>query len=508
MASAAEPRPRKRRRGESGCEGKAPEKGTLRKATAEQLLRETTAEAAAETEALATAVGELCRAFLSRGASRTCAAVGLGDALGRCLGQSDLDALFTAARRGASSVAAVSSQPVSPAIDGRESSALQANMPPVSAPLLPAPTLRAPPAPAAVAPSRAAEVESDGEEEVSVSQAVAVAKAKAKAAIVKSPAPKRAITKAPGAAAAAKAAAAVAATAPPASAAAAPAAPAAPASAAAAKPELEAAAAAAEAPPAAAKPLPPATSSRSSSSREEELFNLVKELTTGNGVVKEDGELNKKRLKQVFRQLLQGSPLASAEWSQVWNALAIPEEQRSNVARALMARGWCDEGLAEVAPDVLGELVRTHKVRLGTLEAALQAEGSAGRFAESGVARSVLVRSVVNLFPRPGTCSYGWSRVGWSWTAWWAFLGRILQALDGQAAVDVLAEVLASLQAREGKPLAQQDAWSEPQRRSAIKAKAKELSGLSSKKLRARLAAQGVELGDDLASGEAVGTAA
>ena len=172
-------------------------------------------------------------------------------------------------------------------------------------------------------------------------------------------------------------------------------------------------------------------------------------------VVSEDGQVNQERLGRCLQILvMEQAAQKPKDWIEFWAAMNIPVECQSSVLSEIVA--FC----LSVPPvgglgAVLAELIKGHRVKTRAVEQAVE-QAMAGGQDTGGVLRQMLF----SIYPKGPDSDWGWSRVGWSWQEWWKIVERTIGCLDNLAAFDELGLLLERLES-EGKPLAQQQIWSE-----------------------------------------------
>jgi len=244
-------------------------------------------------------------------------------------------------------------------------------------------------------------------------------------------------------------------------------------------------------PPSAAAPAasPPASPPPSG---EDPLFALIGEL--GNDPVCVDGALNDARLGDVLKRLWDGIARKPKDWIAGWQAMKIPVDKQGEALQKFMNMAFMHPEDSERAPMVTAELVKSHKVKMRSVEEVLVAFGSNldGILAINENAWHVYSYFLVNVFPKPSTAGWGWSRVGWSWQSWWKFTEQCIQTLEASRASDVLCMILRLIQEREGQPLAEVQGWADSDRLQRVVTKLSDLGACEASEAAEKLAAQGV----------------
>merc|ERR1719258_436415 len=75
---------------------------------------------------------------------------------------------------------------------------------------------------------------------------------------------------------------------------------------------------------------------------------------------------------------------------------------------------------------IIAELVKNHKIKMGTVEEVLVAFGHNldGVLAMNEEAWHVYAYLLLHVFPKPMKSGWGWFRVGWTWLGWWKFVEK------------------------------------------------------------------------------------
>lgn len=204
---------------------------------------------------------------------------------------------------------------------------------------------------------------------------------------------------------------------------------------------------------------PPAPASPPSDADPEVLMNVVEDIAA-NPVIA-DGELNEARLVEVLKILWDGVARKPKDWLAAWHAMAIPLDKQAAVLQKLLNLAFMQGADSERAPMVVAELVKSHKVKLRSVEEVLVAFGHniEGILAINEEAWHAYAHFLVHIFPKPAGQGWGWSRVGWSWQSWWKFTEQCTQSLEQSRSADVICMILRLIQDREGMALESVDKW-------------------------------------------------
>jgi len=180
-----------------------------------------------------------------------------------------------------------------------------------------------------------------------------------------------------------------------------------------------------------------------------------------------DGMLDKDRLHTMAILLLEGVAKSSADWAKVWQSMRLPEGAQPAAISLLLSIGFTgNEHHAKAIPGVVADLVKAHRVKLRSMEAAMQEQASAltVRVDRSETAKHIFAQIFAHIFPRPKRVGWGWSRLGWSWSTWWACVGHCLQTATPKDTSDILTATLVQYQEKGKTPLLSQDSWDNQER--------------------------------------------
>lgn len=189
------------------------------------------------------------------------------------------------------------------------------------------------------------------------------------------------------------------------------------------------------------------------------LYALIGELGE-NRVVQLDGFLDEVALECYIMRLMEpGIVEKPKSWVEIWAAMNIPVtiEAQSTVIKAIIRIGLeSEESIAATVPDLLAQLVTGHRCKVKAVEEAVTTLFECGDDEQGCLSRFLLL-----IFPKSPTSEWGWSRVGWNWQQWWGLADRILLALGGKGAFDMLCKLLKSLETDSGTYLPHQQIWDE-----------------------------------------------
>lgn len=185
------------------------------------------------------------------------------------------------------------------------------------------------------------------------------------------------------------------------------------------------------------------------------MYAVVGELAQ-NKVVDDNDNIKEDALATYLRRLLRpGVATKHKEWIEVWAAMSIPIDKQHIVLLHLLDNGLQSE-VAEDVAEIVGELIKGHRVKIKAVEEAVCTLFECGCDHEGFLARMFFV-----IFPKSPTSEWGWSRVGWSWTQWWQLAERILNALAPGDAFDLLAGLLRTIETESGAYFSHQQIWDE-----------------------------------------------
>uniref|UniRef100_A0A7S4V368 Uncharacterized protein n=1 Tax=Alexandrium monilatum TaxID=311494 RepID=A0A7S4V368_9DINO len=224
------------------------------------------------------------------------------------------------------------------------------------------------------------------------------------------------------------------------------------------------------------------------------LYALVAEVTED--PVVRDGELIDNRLSEVLKRLWDGVARKTKDWVAAWQAMGIPLDKQSEALQRFLNMAFCQTEDPDRAPLVVAELIKSHKVKLRSMEEVLVAFGHNldGIMAVNEDAWQIYAKFLLNVFPKPARSGWGWSRVGWSWTYWWQFVEKSTHSLEPARAFDVLALMLRLIQDKEGQPLGQVQVWTDDGRLQRVLNKIAELGQCELSEAVETLTLQGVVL--------------
>jgi len=173
---------------------------------------------------------------------------------------------------------------------------------------------------------------------------------------------------------------------------------------------------------------------------------------------------------EAFLQACADTQLPS-QWMQVWSEVGVPVESQQAAIAVLLEVAAAKENTYELTPQIIVELVRTKKVQMKCLEAALKE--FAGRLEElvevNENAWHLESSFLLLLFPKTVNSSWGLLHPGWNWYTWWQMAEQILSSADRFRAFDILVLVLQMMQERSGAVINKQQVWMEAQRRQKVR---------------------------------------
>jgi hypothetical protein len=221
------------------------------------------------------------------------------------------------------------------------------------------------------------------------------------------------------------------------------------------------------------------------------LYALVGELTED--PVCEEGILKEARLNQVLKRLWDGVVQKPKEWAAAWQAMMLPQERHAEVLQKFLNMAFVQtEGHEpEQAPMIIAELVKNHKIKMGTVEEVLVAFGHNldGVLAMNEEAWHVYAYLLLHVFPKPMKSGWGWFRVGWTWLGWWKFVEKCVASLEASKALDVLSMLLRLVQEREARNLGE---VFDGDKMKQVISKLGELGQISEQEVLDRLSAEGI----------------
>jgi hypothetical protein len=186
------------------------------------------------------------------------------------------------------------------------------------------------------------------------------------------------------------------------------------------------------------------------------LYALLGELSAN--PIYEAGTLRADRLKEVFIRLWAGVAQSPKDWLDAWQAMRIPPDSQSDGLKEILNLGCACQDL-ERASIILSELVTSFKVKTSSMQRALKEMPLKEMLAVNKKALHMYPMYLVRLLPKPRGTGWGWSRVGWSWNAWWQYVTNCVQSLSLADAFDVIATILRFAQTNEGVPLGTKQDW-------------------------------------------------
>merc|ERR1712070_890448 len=177
----------------------------------------------------------------------------------------------------------------------------------------------------------------------------------------------------------------------------------------------------------------------------------------------QDGELIEKRLEEVLKRLWDGIARRPKDWVAAWQAMVIPTDKQTEAIAKLINMAFSRPEAPDRAPEVIGELVKVHKVKMRTVEEVLVSFGSNidGILVMNEDAWKIYAKFLVQVFPKPLAAGWGWSRVGWSWLSWWQYVEKCVVSLSPDRAIDVISLILRIIQDKEGSALCEVPQWTE-----------------------------------------------
>mmetsp|Transcript_19678 Transcript_19678/g.52533 ORF Transcript_19678/g.52533 Transcript_19678/m.52533 type:complete len:550 (-) Transcript_19678:42-1691(-) len=155
-----------------------------------------------------------------------------------------------------------------------------------------------------------------------------------------------------------------------------------------------------------------------------------------------------------------------------------------------------------LASQTVCELAKAKKVKLRAIEDSISAfsnQINKGDDPKAVAAFSGAVAWVlVHMFPHKREMGWGWSHPGWTWTLWWDFVARCLQACQPAAAYGILRTALEIMLSQDVSCLAirEMPTWADDSRRTKeLRRRLGKMSGLSPEALVADLDHLGIEVG-------------
>eukprot|EP00930_Biecheleria_cincta_P073854 TRINITY_DN61124_c0_g1_i1.p1 TRINITY_DN61124_c0_g1~~TRINITY_DN61124_c0_g1_i1.p1 ORF type:complete len:423 (-),score=102.96 TRINITY_DN61124_c0_g1_i1:18-1286(-) len=192
-----------------------------------------------------------------------------------------------------------------------------------------------------------------------------------------------------------------------------------------------------------------------------------------------EGGFLPKRMSAVAGRLV-AEQLEASDWAQLWSALKIGEHAHTAALSIILEQEQASDAEVTVSmADVVVQLVRAHRVKLGSLEEAfaekvpqdLAVDGRWASRTPGGGMRALLAQGLVNLCP----ADWGWTWPGWTWSTWWACLERCLAGATAGAALSILSATLWELQERCAVPLLSWKPFQVPSRIAKLREKVQEL---------------------------------
>lgn len=208
----------------------------------------------------------------------------------------------------------------------------------------------------------------------------------------------------------------------------------------------------------------------------------------------EDGSIKEERLKQVLDRLWSGIAKKPKDWVAAWQAMVIPADQQSVALQSFINMAFGKNEGVEYAGQIVAELVKSHKVKMRSVEEVLSAFGGnlEGIMMMNETAWKLYSVYCLHVYPKPAGSGWGWSRVGWSWLTWWQYVERCLQSLEGARAFEVLLLILKMIQEKEGVTLSEIQTWLDGDKIPKVLRRLAELSDLDEGAVNARLAEEGI----------------
>jgi len=211
-----------------------------------------------------------------------------------------------------------------------------------------------------------------------------------------------------------------------------------------------------------------------------------------------DGAIREARLTEVLKHLWNGAARKPKDWVAAWQAMVIPVDKQCEALQKFLNMAFVQtQGHdAHEAPMVVAELAKNHKVKMRSVEEVLVAFGHNldGLIAVNEEAWHIYALFLVHVFPKPAGSGWGWSRVGWSWLNWWAFVEKCISSLEPARAFDVVAMILRLIQEREGAPLVQ--SWTGGDKLARVIGKLGEFGSCKEAEVIERLGIEGVVAAD------------
>lgn len=225
---------------------------------------------------------------------------------------------------------------------------------------------------------------------------------------------------------------------------------------------------------------------------DEALYGLIGEFAQD--PVCKDGAINEPRLAEVLKRLWAGAARRPKDWVVAWQAMTIPQEKQVEALQKLLNLAFGQTEDPEKAPIAVAELVKSHKVKMKSVEDVLNTFGQNldGITAMNEDAWQFWAQFLVHVFPKPAANKWGWSRIGWSWDGWWKFVEQCVASLEAQKQFDVLALLLRLVQDREGQSLRSLQVWTDSERLDKVLTRLAELAACGRAEIHEKLSLQGV----------------
>ncbi|CAJ1342978.1 unnamed protein product [Effrenium voratum] len=144
-------------------------------------------------------------------------------------------------------------------------------------------------------------------------------------------------------------------------------------------------------------------------------------------------------------------PVESSEWQAAWQLglgkLPDQERDRANLMLVTTMLAFStdpDADRRERLSKALADFVRSHKVKLRTLEEAVvdAVDQVQGCFRYLSELEQVISSLLAYLYPAASNAGYGWRRPGWSFADWMRMVEKLLGRLEETAAVELLERTL------------------------------------------------------------------
>jgi hypothetical protein len=211
--------------------------------------------------------------------------------------------------------------------------------------------------------------------------------------------------------------------------------------------------------------------------------------------VHSDGAIKEERLMAVLKALWGGVAKRPKDWCSTWQKMEIPADLQCEALQRFFNMAFSAQtDDQEKAPSVVAELVKAHRLKLRSVEEVLVTFGHNldGLLAMNEEAWQVYSYYLMHVSPKPATAGWGWSRVGWSWASWWAYVEKCIASMEASRQFDVVALLLKLIQDREGTPLGEVQAWQEGDKLGKAIAKLGEIGDMADGEVVEKLAEAGV----------------